>query len=82
MFADGGLGANNPVDEVEGEASSIWCFETGDLKPLVKCFISIGTGHPGKKPIDDSIFKFFGQTLVAIATETENTESYIVRRAR
>jgi predicted acylesterase/phospholipase RssA len=38
-FADGGLGANNPVDEVEGEASNIWCVETGDLKPLVKCFI-------------------------------------------
>lgn len=35
-FTDGGLGANNPVDEVEGEASNIWCPETGDLKPLVK----------------------------------------------
>ena len=46
-FADGGLGANNPVDEVEGEASNVWCSETGDLKPLVKCFISIGTGNPG-----------------------------------
>lgn len=30
-FADGGLGANNPVDEVEGEASNIWCSETGNL---------------------------------------------------
>ena len=38
-FADGGLGANNPVDEVEGEAANIWCSESGDLKPLVKCFI-------------------------------------------
>jgi predicted acylesterase/phospholipase RssA len=54
-FADGGLGANNPVDEVEGESSNIWCSETGDLKPLVKCFISIGRGNPGKKPFEDSI---------------------------
>ncbi|KAJ6181424.1 protein kinase subdomain-containing protein [Penicillium canescens] len=82
-FADGGLGANNPVDEVEGEASNIWCSETGDLKPLVKCFISIGTGHPGKKPFEDSILKFLGQTVVQIATETENTERrFIARWAR
>jgi hypothetical protein len=49
-FTDGGTGANNPVDQVEGEASNIWCEYTGDLKPLVKCFISIGTGYPGLKP--------------------------------
>jgi predicted acylesterase/phospholipase RssA len=82
-FADGGLGANNPVDEVEGEASNIWCSETGDLKPLVKCFVSIGTGNPGKKPFEDSMLKFLGQTVVQIATETENTErKFIMRWAR
>lgn len=82
-FADGGLGVNNPVDEVEGEASNIWCPETGGLKPLVKCFISIGTGNPGKKPFEDSMLKFLGQTVVEIATETENTEKrFIARWAR
>lgn len=79
-FADGGLGANNPVDEVEGEASNIWCSGTGELKPLVKCFISIGTGNPGKKPFKDSIVKFLGQTVVQIATETENTEKRFIAR--
>jgi predicted acylesterase/phospholipase RssA len=79
-FADGGLGANNPVDEVEGEASNIWCSETGDLKPLVKCFISIGTGNPGKKAFEDSMFKFLGQTVVEIATETEKTEKNFIAR--
>ncbi|OBT93612.2 hypothetical protein VE01_08085 [Pseudogymnoascus verrucosus] len=79
-FADGGLGANNPVDEVEGEASNIWCSETGDLKPLVKCFISIGTGNPGKTAFEDGIFKFLGQTVVDIATETENTEKKFIAR--
>jgi hypothetical protein len=48
-----GLGANNPVDEVEDEASKIWCSETRDPKPLAKYFISIGTGNPGKKPFED-----------------------------
>jgi hypothetical protein len=79
-FADGGLGANNPVDETEGEASNIWCSETGDLKPLVKCFISIGTGNPGKKAFEDSLIKFLGQTVVDIATETENTERRFMAR--
>ncbi|KAF2477222.1 FabD/lysophospholipase-like protein [Lindgomyces ingoldianus] len=79
-FADGGLGANNPVDEVEGEAGSIWCSETGDLKPLVKCFISIGTGNPGKKPFEDSVIKFLSQTVVQITTETEATEKKFIAR--
>jgi hypothetical protein len=52
------------VDEVEGEASNIWYSETGDLKPLVKYFISIGTGNPDKKPFEDKIMKFLGQTVV------------------
>jgi len=79
-FADGGFGANNPVDEVEGEAANIWCSETGDLKPLVKCFISIGTGNPGKKAFEDSIIKFLSETVVQIATETEATEKKFIAR--
>lgn len=67
-FADGALGANNPVNEVEGEASDIWCRETGDLKPLVKCFISIGTGNPGKKAMEDNMLKFVSKTLPELAT--------------
>lgn len=64
QFVDGALGANNPVEEVEGEAANIWCSKTGDLKPLVKCFISIGTGSPGKKAIQDKMLKFLSKTLV------------------
>jgi predicted acylesterase/phospholipase RssA len=82
QFVDGAFGANNPVDEVEGEASNIWCSETGDLKPLVKCFISIGTGNPGKKAIEDNMLKFLSNTLVRIATETENTERKFIAKWR
>ncbi|PKX95157.1 FabD/lysophospholipase-like protein [Aspergillus novofumigatus IBT 16806] len=70
-FADGGLGANNPVDKVEGEASNIWCFKTGDLKPLVKCFISIGTGNPGKKPLETTDANHSLTLTVAQLLETE-----------
>lgn len=80
QFVDGALGANNPVDEVEGEASNIWCSETGDLKPLVKCFISIGTGNSGRRPLEDNMFKFLSKTLVDITTETENTERKFIAR--
>jgi predicted acylesterase/phospholipase RssA len=70
---DGGLVANNPVYKVEREASDIWCPESGDLKQLVKCFISIGTGNPGPNPITDSAYKFLTKTVVSLATETEST---------
>ncbi|KAJ6042987.1 FabD/lysophospholipase-like protein [Penicillium canescens] len=81
-FADGALGANNPVDEVEDEASDIWCEDTGDLKPLVKCFISIGTGHPGKKAMEDNLLKFVSKTLPALVTQTEHTEKRFIARWR
>lgn len=79
---DGALGANNPVEEVEGEASDIWCANTGKLKPLVKCFISIGTGNPGKKAIKDNVLKFLTKTLVEITTETEETAKGFLGRWR
>lgn len=81
-FVDGALGANNPVDQVEEEAADIWCSTTGDLKPLVKCFISIGTGNPGKKALEDNIFKFLSKTLVQITTETEETAKRFIGRWR
>lgn len=80
QFVDGSLSVNNPVNEVEGEAANIWCSETGDLAPLVKCFISIGTGNPGKRAIEDNTLKFLSQSLVGIATETENTERKFIAR--
>lgn len=76
-FADGRLGVNNPVDEVEGEAANIWCSGTRDLKPLVKCFISIGTGNPGNNAFED---KLLHQTVVEIAIETGNTQNKFIAR--
>ncbi len=83
-FSDGGLMANNPAGEVEGEAADIWCPETGtaELQSLVKCFISIGTGDPGKKPIADSALEFLTETLTNIATETEATAKSVLARWR
>jgi hypothetical protein len=65
---------------VEGEASGIWSSGEGELKPLVKCFISIGTGNPGKKALEDNMFKFLSKSLVSIATETEKTEKMFIAR--
>ncbi|KAJ5614917.1 FabD/lysophospholipase-like protein [Penicillium hordei] len=81
-FADGGLGANNPIDEVEGEASGIWCEDIGDLKPQVKCFISIGTGNPGKKAMEDNLLKFVSKTLPELATQAEHTEKRFIAKWR
>ncbi|RTE82224.1 hypothetical protein BHE90_003211 [Fusarium euwallaceae] len=72
-YVDGGLGANNPVDEVVGEARYILGHEADELKPLVKCFISIGTGNPGIKSISDNFLQFISTTLVGLSTNTEAT---------
>lgn len=71
---------NNPVEEVESEASNIWCPETGELKPLVKCFISIGTGHPGNQPFEDRKMNILGLTSEYIVRYTENTERRFISR--
>ena len=70
------------MNEVEGEASNIWCSDTQDLKPLVKCFVSIGTGNPGKKAVEDNMLKFLSGTLVDLATQTENTEKRFIAKLR
>jgi hypothetical protein len=82
QFVGGALGVNNPADEVEGEAVSIWCSKTGDLKPLVKCFISIGAGHPGTKAIENDKIGPLSKTLVGIATETEKKANGFIARWR
>ncbi|TVY22961.1 Calcium-independent phospholipase A2-gamma [Lachnellula hyalina] len=82
-YVDGGLGANNPVEQLWNEAQSIWCHDGAtELSALLKCFVSIGTGNPGRKPIAEGSLKFFSQTLVGIATQTEDTAKIFVTRHR
>ncbi|KAI7762647.1 hypothetical protein LZL87_008993 [Fusarium oxysporum] len=80
-FVDGALGANNPVDQVEEEAREIWCPNTGNLQPLVKCFISIGTGKLPTYNIHDRIDKFIA-TLAKMATDVEKTAEASMKRWR
>lgn len=82
QFIDGALGANNPVEHVESQAMDVWCDDDGNLKPLVKCFVSTGTGNLGKKPIEDRFDKFILGTLIKIATETEHTAEKFTQRWR
>ncbi|RYN53640.1 hypothetical protein AA0117_g13334 [Alternaria alternata] len=69
-FVDGATGANNPVREVWDQAQLVWGPEP--LEGKVKCLVSIGTGVPSLKAFEDDVFNI-GQTLAAIATETEVT---------
>ncbi|RYN57987.1 hypothetical protein AA0117_g13189 [Alternaria alternata] len=70
QFVDGATGANNPVREVWDQAQLAWGPEP--LEGRVKCVVSIGTGVPSLKAFKDDVFNI-GQTLAAIATETEQT---------
>ncbi|KAF2625508.1 FabD/lysophospholipase-like protein [Macroventuria anomochaeta] len=69
-FVDGATGANNPVREMWDQAQLAWGPEP--LEGRVKCLVSIGTGVPSLKPFKDDVLHV-GKTLVAIATETEQT---------
>ncbi|PGH11415.1 hypothetical protein AJ79_04916 [Helicocarpus griseus UAMH5409] len=81
-YVDGALGANNPVDEVWNEAQNIWCAEDGALEPLVKCFVSIGTGSPGTFPMNEAILKVLAKDMVKMATQTERTAELFQARHR
>ena len=65
---------------MEDEAARIWCPDTAELKPLVKCFVSIGTGNPGKAPIEEKVWNFLSKTLVDLVTETEKTANEFASR--
>ena len=82
-FVDGALGANNPSDQLWNEAQNLWCKdEQIELGDLLKCFVSIGTGNPGSMPIAKGSLRFFSETLVGIATQTEDTAKLFVGRHR
>jgi hypothetical protein len=80
QFVDGAFGANNPIEEVEEEAADVWCPSSRNLKPLVKCIVSVGTGDPGQGAIDDNILNFLSKTLVRMATKPESTERRFLAR--
>ncbi|KAJ5528301.1 hypothetical protein N7513_012460 [Penicillium frequentans] len=80
QFVDGAFGANNPVEEVEEEAADIWCTTSREIRPLVKCFLTVGTGCPAIPPMTDNMYKFIKETLVSLATKPESTERRFMAR--
>ena len=80
-FIDGGLGCNNPANQVLEEARNIF----GNDR-LVHCLVSIGTGHPGTiglaKP--DAFQKVLPTKLIAvlkkIATDCEDVANGLSAR--
>lgn len=77
------MGANNPIEQIWNEAQNEWCTGTSqELATFVKCVVSIGTGNPGIKPIAEGALKFFSETLVNIATQTEATAKIFAERHR
>jgi hypothetical protein len=76
------MGANNPSQQVEREVSNLWCENRGNITPLVKCFISVGTGNGGLHPISDKAWEFLTETLKEVATDTKKTEDDVASRWR
>ena len=82
QYVDGALRNNNPVLELEAEALALWCPDQVELKDLVKCFLSIGTGTPAKEGISDNAFKLMMNNLKYLATDTEATNKSFQDRWR
>ena len=72
MFSDGSLGSNNPVYELWQEAGEVWQRPGLPLEPQIRCLLSVGTGRPRLEILGRSL-KEVGQTIIDIATETQET---------
>jgi hypothetical protein len=68
-FVDGATGRNNPVESVLTEARSLWRNATS----RIQCLVSIGTGKSQLRDFGNNLVEV-KRTLVALATETEDTE--------
>jgi patatin-like phospholipase/acyl hydrolase len=81
-FVDGAIGANNPAGQVESEARELWCQDGGNLQPLVKCFVSIGTGHKGTQSVSDKGLKHLIKALEREALQTDTTHQNFLENWR
>ena len=64
---------NNLVTEVEADAKLLWCPDQVELKSLIKCFLSIGTGQLAKGAKEDNALKLAFGSIIKIVTDTEET---------
>jgi len=71
-YLDGATGSNNPVARVWRAAKDLW------PQDKIQCLVSIGTGQPSVKRFGDSPLQIW-QTLLDIATETEDTAEDFMR---
>jgi hypothetical protein len=63
---DGGMGANNPIEELVDEARSLW-----KNKRDIGCILSVGTGVPAMTDIGTKLRELL-EALVAMATNTQD----------
>ena len=81
QYVDGALRNNNPVTQVEAEAQHLWCSDQVELKSLVKCFLSIGTGTPAKEALSYNPYKLI-HNLKSLVTDTEAAHKSFQERWR
>lgn len=78
-FGDGGLGANNPVQELEEEARDVWGRRdpTWNFEANVRCLVSVGTGKLALELFHETLkgLKML-KSLQGILTETKKTANH------
>lgn len=73
-YVDGGMGANNPIDELIDEATTLW-HDNRDTG----CVVSLGTGIPAMADFGPRLVELF-KALVAMSTDTERTHHNFEKR--
>ncbi|GME65109.1 FabD/lysophospholipase-like protein [Neofusicoccum parvum] len=68
-LVDGGLAANNPLGWLWTEIVGVF----GPSRPT-QCFLSIGTGIPGKVPLPDNLARDPYNGMIALSSVATNTE--------
>ncbi|MCJ1309681.1 hypothetical protein MMC25_003341 [Agyrium rufum] len=81
-YVDGGLGANNPIETLWGEAQGIWCPDDGNLAPRIKVLVSIGTGKPDFTRVKDGLREFLTKALIDMVADTERRVTEFASRHR
>lgn len=80
-YGSGTLKSINPVADVWAEAQAIWA-KDGNLDPLLKCFVSIGSGDPGQTPIKESGKQAAAESFRTFAAEATRSEEDFAEKHR
>ncbi|KAH9875045.1 hypothetical protein J1614_004533 [Plenodomus biglobosus] len=81
VFVDGGVGFNNPVNELYDEASTQLIKADQDLDDHIRVLVSLGTGKPALRGFGSKVTEV-AESIIKMASETQHTADTFDRAHR